>query len=219
MRPRLAIALALLALVAGMALLVAVFTGGSSTPSHPPATVANPVGSGGFDGAELPGNVAAPNFTLTDQDGRSVTLSRFRGRVTVLTFLYSTCGAPCVVIAQQIRGALNELAEEHAPPPAALMVSVDPTADTPARVGRFLAEVSLTGRVRYLSGPPPRLRSIWRAYDVTPASAGMKRFENYAKVLLIDGRGVERVLYETEQLTPESLTHDIGRLDGDPTHP
>ncbi len=152
----------------------------------------------------------APGFTLVDQTGRAVSLSGFRGHVVVLSFLYSTCGATCVVIAQQIRGALDELGK----PVAVLIVSVDPRADTPANVRRFLSEVSLSGRVQYLSGPLSRLRAIWRKYRIVPASAGRSAFDKYASLLLLDGNGRERVLFQTEVLTPESLAHDIGRLEG-----
>jgi len=220
MRPRPAIALPLLALALLVALILAIVLGGSSGHSSSSSpTFANPTGSAGFDGAALPGNVVAPDFTLTDREGRRVSLSQYRGRVTVLTFLYSTCGAACVVIAQQIRGALDELGDEHARPPAVLIVSADPSADTPADVSRFLAAVSLTGRVEYLTGTAAQLRKIWRQYRVTPASAGRRAFAKYASVLLLDAHSDERVLFQEEQLTPESLAHDIGKLDGDPTHP
>jgi protein SCO1/2 len=202
------IALPLLALAVLIALSLTVLLGSSSSSPPPSATYANPANSTGFDGAALPAGIAAPDFTLTDQGGRSISLKQFRGRVTVLTFLSSTCGAACVLIAQQIRGALDEL---HDPPPV-LIVSADPRADTATNVSRFLAEVSLTGRVRYLTGPPPRLRNIWRSYRVTPASAGRRAFALHASVLLIDPQGEERVVFQSEQLTPESLAHDIGKL-------
>ena len=67
----------------------------------------------GFDGAALPPGVPARDFTLTDQHGHPVSLSEYRGQVVVVAFLYSTCGATCIVIAQQIRGALDELDEQH----------------------------------------------------------------------------------------------------------
>ncbi len=96
-------------------------------PSSAPATAsAGGAAGSGFDGAALPANVRAHEFTLTDQSGRPTTLGRYRGRVVVLAFLDSSCSA-CVLIAQQIRGALDELAR----PPAVLIMSVDPSADTP----------------------------------------------------------------------------------------
>jgi protein SCO1/2 len=201
---------AAVAVALAVAAILAVSPGhGSSSPQSASSATVPP----GFDGAALPGDVSAPDFTLTDQNGRPVSLSGYRGEVVVLTFLYSTCGATCILIAQQIRGALNELSDERARAPAVLIVSADPAADSPAHVARFLSEVSLTGRVRYLTGPLARLRSIWRAYRIRPASVGAREFDNYAELLLLDGRGRERVLFEPEVLTPEALAHDIGKLE------
>jgi protein SCO1 len=193
----------------------------ADSPSHSSSThTSTAAGSEqAFNGATLPGTVSAPDFKLTDQGGRRIALTGYRGQVVVLTFLYSTCGDTCVVIAQQIRGALNELADEHVRPPAVLIVSADPAADTSAHITRFLSGVSLLGRVRYLTGTLARLRSVWRAYGVKPASAGAQEFDEYAPVLLLDPAGRKRVLFESEELTPEGLSQDIRKLDGDPTHP
>jgi protein SCO1/2 len=184
-----------------------------------PAPTATSGAQSSFDGAALPAGIKAPPFTLTNQSGKQVSLAGYRGRVVVIAFLYSTCGATCVVIAQQIRGALNELDEAHAKPPAVLIVSAAAKADSRANVARFLAEVSLTGRVQYLTGTVAQLRRIWRAYDVKPASVGRRVFAEYASVLLVDGQGAERVLFQSEQLTPESLSHDIRTLAGEHTDP
>jgi cytochrome oxidase Cu insertion factor (SCO1/SenC/PrrC family) len=180
----------------------------SSTPGA--ASAGAPAGSG-FDGAALPANVRAHEFTLTDQSGRRTTLGRYRGQVVVLAFLDSSCGA-CVLIAQQIRGALDELAR----PPAVLIMSVDPSADTPARVNRFLSRVSLSGRVHYLTAPASELRALLHSYGAAPASSAHTIPDGAAAVFLIDARGFERVVFGIEQLTPESLTHDIRRLQSEP---
>jgi cytochrome oxidase Cu insertion factor (SCO1/SenC/PrrC family) len=164
--------------------------------------------STGFDGAALPPSFVVHDFALADQEGRTVSLGSLRGRVTVLAFLYSTCGSTCVVIADQIRGALEEL--PHRVP--VVLISADPAADTPTQVSRFLAQVGLSGRVYYLTGPVSALTPIWRAYRVVPASAGRAAFDRYATVLLLDRSGRERVEYGLEQLTAEALAHDIRKL-------
>jgi protein SCO1 len=213
------LALALTLTAVALALAIAATLSGSPGRGSPSSRAASSGAESGFDGAALPASAIAPSFKLNDQHGRAVSLGGYRGRVVVLTFLYSTCGATCIVIAQQIRGALDELSHEHARAPAVLIVSADPAADSPARVARFLSEVSLAGRVHYLTGPLSRLRPIWRAYGVRPASSGRAVFDSYASVLLLDGEGRKRVEFESEQLTPEALAHDVGKLDGDPTHP
>jgi protein SCO1/2 len=217
------LALAALVALVALALAVVAIVSGSSGQSSPPSSQGSPSSSrsspsssqrsssgpeSGFEGAALPGSVIAPDFTLSNQYGDAVSLSEYRGQVVVLTFLYSTCGAACIVIAQQIRGALNEL-RGGVP---VLIVSADPAADSHANVARFLSEVSLSGRVEYLTGPLWRLREIWAAYGVRPASVGAGEFDEYASVLLLDRAGRERVLFQSEQLTPESLSHDIGKL-------
>jgi len=197
-----------LASALALALATALAGCSSGSPSHAAATAAAPAtGDAGFDGAALPPG-PAHEFTLTDQYGRRVSLRDFRGRVAVLTFLSPTCGRLCVLIAQQIRGALDELGGKPVP---VLIVSADPAADDPARVRRFLASVSLTGRALYLSGSPAELAPVWKAYGIT-AHGDAVQLESSATVILLDGRGRERVLYGVEQLTPEALAHDIGRL-------
>jgi protein SCO1/2 len=138
-----------------------------------------------------------------------VSSSSYRGRPTILAFLDSTCRA-CLLIAQQIRGALGELAN----PPPVLLVSADPANDTPARIDAFLRETGLTGRARYLVGPRHALAAVLRAYRVLTPSRGEQAFETAATVYLLDREGRERVLYQQEQLTPEALAHDVRVLEG-----
>ena len=189
-----------------LALLLALCSCGAS--SAPSATTA-PGSQDGFEGAPMPPGGAPHDFTLTDQDGQRVSLASYRGRVVILSFLYPACGATCVLVAQQIRGALDELAR----PVPVLIVSAEPAADTPASMRRFLKEVSLSGRALYLTGTRVQLAPIWRAYHVEPASAGRTAFTNYVGAILIDRAGSERVLFEQEELTPEGLAHDVLKLE------
>jgi protein SCO1/2 len=181
------------------------------------AVTENAQASTGFDGALLPKGVSTPDFTLTDQNGRRVSLSQYRGRVAILTFLSTTCHPTCPLIAQQIRGALDEMSVQptHAHPTPVLIVSANPTADTPAAVRRFLGEAALDGRVEYLTGSPAELRAVWRAYDIVPSQLGDAESPHAAAVLLIDRAGQKRDLFQVEQLTPEGLVHDIRKLEGE----
>ncbi|MGH2855242.1 MAG: SCO family protein [Solirubrobacteraceae bacterium] len=182
--------------------------GGGAGGATTEATSAGALSATGFDGALLPGNLRPREFTLTDQYGRRVSLHDFRGRVTILTFLYTASRTTAPLIAQQVRGALDELPRDV----PALAVSVDPAGDTPARIRAFLRRNSLTGRLRYLTGTPAQLRAAWRAYAVVPASAGAAAYERGAFVVLLDRAGAERVDFPLEELTPEALAHDVRRL-------
>lgn len=178
----------------------------SSSAASAPTQIA---GASGFDGAALPGaGVAVGDFALRDQDGARVSLSQYRGQVAIVAFPYARCGATCTVIAEQIRGALDELA--HAP--AVLLISAEPGADTPTRMRAFLRRTSLAGRVRYLSGTRAQLAPVWRSFKVVLPSAGARAFEQSASVFVLDRAGRERVIFQLEQLTPEALAHDVRTL-------
>ena len=196
-----ALPLTALALTGAAAIAPGVIACGSGSAVHPATST-------GFAGAALPGSVPAHDFTLEDQAGHRVSLAGYRGQAVILAFLSSTCGATCTLIAQQIRGALDELPR----PVPVLFVSVDPRADTKAQVKRFLERVALSGRVRYLSGSPAVLRPIWRAYGIVPVSSDRAAFERAASVLLLDRNGRERVIFGVEQLTPEGVAHDVRKL-------
>ncbi len=191
-----------------LALALAGCSSGSSSTSGSNAMESGPTGASGFDGAALPSGISAPTFLLRDQASAPASLAAYRGRVVIVAFLYSSCGSPCVVIAQQIRGALDELGRSV----PVLVISADPAADTTTSVKRFLRQVSLSGRVRWLSGSPAQLRPVWHAFRVLPASAGRAAFARTASVFLIDRRGMERVIFQLEQLTPEALSHDVRKL-------
>ena len=163
------------------------------------------IGSAAFAGAIRP-DIPPQDFRLRDQDGRPVTLREFRGRVVVLTFMYTTCRDTCPLTATQIREALDELGRDV----LALAVSVDPVNDTPERARQFLFKRGLGhDRMRFLLGSRAQLQPIWKAYGIRPQGSA---FDHSAYVLLIDRRGRQRIGFPVQQLTPEGLAHDIRRL-------
>lgn len=170
--------------------------------------------SGPLDGAAYPPGVRAPGFTLPGLDGRPVSLRAQRGHVVALVFMPGDCRT-CLLVAEQIRGALDEL-ESHPSATAnvrTILVSTAPRSTTHARAKALLSKTSLLGRASYLTAGEARLRPVWSAYHLTPPS-DRTAAEDAITVLLIDKRGLERVGFGIEQITPESLSHDIRLLEG-----
>jgi cytochrome oxidase Cu insertion factor (SCO1/SenC/PrrC family) len=185
-----------------VALLVAIgvvlLTGSKSHKSPPRASE--------FQGPTFPSGVRAAEFSLTDEHGHRVSLSQYRGRVVVLTFIHSQCKDACPLMVEDIKGALNSLPGTGSGV-AAVGITAEPAQDTAANRRKFLADHQMTGRLAYLGGPATALRRVWRAYHVDPVLPG--RPDHTAFVIVIDKAGVERLGYPAGQLTPESLTHDL----------
>ena len=159
-----------------------------------------------FRGGTLPPRVHAPEFTLTDQDGKKVTMAEYRGKPVVVTYVYSHCKETCPIQAQMIRGALDDLGHDI----PALAVSVDPFADTEASARTFLRKANLTGRMRYVLGTRRQLQPVWRGFAIQPQ---LRDSEHQAYITLVDQKGLQRVAVAVNQTSPEDLAHDIRVLE------
>ena len=69
------------------------------------------------------------NFALTNQDGKIIRIADERGKVVVLTPLYRQCEDSCPLVAQQVRGAIDDLSAEERKQVVAHAISVDPVGD------------------------------------------------------------------------------------------
>jgi protein SCO1/2 len=158
-----------------------------------------------FAGATLPTGLKTPELGLEDEEGEIVRMADLRGEPAIVTFLYSNCEDSCPAQAQQVKGALNELGRDV----PALAISVDPANDTPDSARAFLSKQRMTGRMRFVLGTRPELRRIWRGYAVEPQ---LDDLDHTARIVLVDGDGVQRVGYPLGEVTPERLAHDLRLL-------
>ncbi len=161
----------------------------------------------GWAGAVRPPGAKVPDFSLTDQDGRTVTAASLNGRPTVYAFIYSTCQDTCPAQVQTIRQALDDT---HAGVNV-VGVTVDPNTDTPKLARTFLLKQTMTGRMRFLLGTRTQLEPVWKAFGIRPQSNAL---EHSAHVVVADRDGMQRVGFPFDHLTAEGLGHDMAKLAG-----
>ena len=120
-----------------------------------------------IDGPAAPINIPAPDFTLTDQDGKPVTLSSLRGQVVLLTFLDPVCVSDCPLIAQEFRQA-GQLLGPSDPHVKLIAIDVNPLYSQINYVRAFDRQENLGGIAdwKYLTSSPARLRQVYHAYGV-----------------------------------------------------
>jgi len=157
-----------------------------------------------FRGGTLPPRVHAPQFTLSDENGKRVTMEEYRGKPVAITYTYTHCKETCPLQAQMIRGALDDLSPRERIP--ALAISVDPFGDTKSSARAFVARAKLTGRMRYVLGTRRQLQPVWRGFAIQPQ---LRDSEHQALITLVDRKGLQRVAVAINQTSPEDLAHDI----------
>jgi len=84
-----------------------------------------------FQQQPLPKIAPAPEFSLTSQDGRQVTLADFRGRVVAVTFIYTSCTTTCPVLTPTMSFVQDQLGPKFGTKIAFVSITVDPERDTP----------------------------------------------------------------------------------------
>jgi protein SCO1/2 len=146
------------------------------------------------------GRVSAPSvtqiatiggpFSLTDQNGRTVTDQDLKGRPSLMFFGFTHCPDVCPTALFEVSEILRALGPD-ADRVRALFVTVDPERDTPATLKDYLS--SFDPHLSALTGDPEAVAAMAKAYRVyykkVPLSEGGYTMDHTAIVYLMDKDG------------------------------
>ncbi len=99
-----------------------------------------------------------PDFSLTDQDGKQVSLKDFRGKALAITFIYARCPLPdyCTRMSTNFSDLAMEIGKDAALKDKLrlLSISFDPANDTPAKLKAY--------GIGYLGNDPKAKFDVWQ---------------------------------------------------------
>lgn len=162
-----------------------------NSSSHPAEVASNPVDPGSSLGKKM-----APNFTLTDQFGKTVSLKQYRGKVVVLAFVDSKCTTICPLTTQSMVRAVQMLGPKAAAHVQLVGVDANPTFTSVADVRRFSVLHGLMHSWVFLTGSSQQLKSVWSHYYVYVA-VEHHVVDHTPAVYVIDSKGRERRIFLT----------------------
>ncbi len=148
---------------------------------------------GGFP---MTGNLA-PDFTLTDQFGHSVTLSSLRGHEVVLAFIDARCKTLCPLTAQIMYDAKVALGASAASQIELVAVNANPTATSVTEVQAWSISHGMLHQWVFLTGTAQQLWSVYHLYNVYIQVGSDGEVEHDPKTFIIDAQGHERLYFET----------------------
>jgi protein SCO1/2 len=186
-------------------------SGSNSKPMLPGGVQQTAPGAGFYGRLTLPAR-QAPAIKLRNYLGQPVTLSAYRGKAVLVTFLYANCPDVCPLIASNLRVALKQLGA-RANDVQVIAVSVDPRGDTPATVAGFLRAHGMAGRMQYLIGSGAELSRTWAAWSVG-SSREVGEPDLVSHSALVYGVGASGKLTTVYPATfePSAIVHDVPKL-------
>lgn len=181
-----AILIAVLIVVAGA---VIVITRHSSTTNAASKNAASQNVSGQIRVSGIPSNVStslanlmelspspatvAPNFTLTDQNGKTMSLSSFRGKSVVLEFMDPKCTDICPLVSEEFVNAYHDLGKS-ASQVVFMAVNVNKYHLSVAAVNGFTTGHGLNQipNWHFFTGKLSTLSTVWKNYGITVQDRG-----------------------------------------------
>ncbi len=155
-------------------------------------------------------------FSLTDQDGRTVTDRAFAGKYRIVYFGYTFCPDVCPADVQTIGAGLKAFERRDkakADSVVPIFITIDPDRDTSAVIREFVA--NFHPRMVGLTGSPPVIAALAKAYGVyfvkqKPGPGGGYMVDHSRQAYLMDTDGKPVALLPIEQ-GPEKVADELQR--------
>jgi len=153
-----------------------------------------------------------PDFTLTDQAGRAVKLSDFRGQFVAVDFIYTRCPMPDVC--PRLSANFARLQKRFAGKIILLSISLDPEYDTPAVLSEYAQRWRAdSGMWRFLTGPVDDVRRVSGRFGVVYwAEEGA--ITHTSSTAIVDREGRLRAVVEGSSFTSQRLIDLVAALRG-----
>lgn len=173
--------------------------GGANDQSHPLSSSGNAAAVVKKEAprkvAPLQHGQAVPDVEFVNQDGRKVKLSDYRGKIVIMTFIYTRCNLPtmCPMITAKFKEAQEVIAQRKLSPVQFVTISFDVNHDKPEALkefaGRYRAEFS---NWDFVSGKAEEIGPLARALSVYYRQDQEGVFDHNIITAIIDGKGIFR---------------------------
>lgn len=161
----------------------------------------------------LPRIGPAPEFMLTSQEGKRLSLSDLRGKVVAVTFIYASCADTCPLLTAKMAGIQARLGPDFGPRISFVSITVDPDRDTPEVLKRYAAgHGAKTSGWAFLTGTPAEIRQVAKRYGIYYKKTDRGDVDHTFLTSVIDQRGTLRVQYLGVRFDPDELLRDLRSL-------
>ncbi len=163
----------------------------------------------------LPKIGPAPEFTLTDQNGKRIALKDLRGKVLAIAFIFASCADTCPLLTAKMTGLQDRLGADFGPRVYFVSITVDPERDTPEALKRYAeAHRANPAGWAFLTGTPAEIREVASRYGIFYKKTPRGDVDHTFLTSLVDQSGTLRVQYMGIRFNPDDMLGDLRSLAG-----
>ncbi len=158
-------------------------------------------------------NLPIPDFSLTAQNGEPLEFKTLRGKIVLITFLYTTCPDVCPLVTVSMQSVQKDLSPKERESVYLLSVTTDPEIDKPEILKSYgeRHQVDFTNW-SLLTGNVQQLVLLWKAFGIKVLRKARGLVSHTSLTALMDGKGVMRYVYHGTAPDPKVILEDLRML-------
>jgi protein SCO1/2 len=158
----------------------------------------------------------APDFQLTDQAGTKVRMSKLRGKVVLVSFIFTTCSGSCPATTHRMSTVQREIKADRklADAPIQLIsITLDPARDTPEALRGYMQLYDADAKKwSFLTGPPRDIEKTIEAWGMWTRPLANGQLDHPSRIFLVDAQSRIREVYNLSFMNPTWVAEDIKLL-------
>lgn len=158
-------------------------------------------------------NIAVHDFTLTDQNGKPYRFASVRGKLVLVTFIFTTCPDVCPLLTAHFAAIQRALEEKKIKDYQLISITTDPERDTAPVLkdyaGRYKADLKSWS---FLTGSRDELAKVWKEFGVHVIKNESGQVQHTTFTTLLDRRGNRRVDYYGDKWQEQEILKDLQSL-------
>jgi protein SCO1/2 len=158
----------------------------------------------------------APDWDLINQDGKAVRTADFKGKVLLVSFVFTTCNGTCPATThrmEKVQTALKDKGLFKRGRVHLLSFSLDPSRDKPDVLRRYMQLYDADpAHWTFLTGGKEEVSRVISAWGMWARPAANGQLDHPSRIFLVDAQGRIREIYNLSFMKPAWVVEDIELL-------
>jgi protein SCO1/2 len=150
------------------------------------------------------------DFKLTDQDGKPFKFNSTRGKLVLVTFIFTTCPDACPLLTAKLAAIQRTLEEKKIKDYLLLSITTDPERDTTAALKEYAGHFKADFRQwSFLTGSRQEVAKVWKLFGVNVTKNESGQVQHTSLTTLVDHQGNRRIDYYGDKWQEKEVLKDI----------